>query len=565
MKNYRHFGNVIFFTILSLIVLTQAYVLIVGANTPDNQLIQHDALQIEHGWYYYDQNLARHYIPHLPAMVPTVDSTAVIFIDTKNTPRFAPGDEFDRFICFYAQHQDIVVRVDGRPIYYSATHPHPSWISSYRGMYHLVALPPDFLFSRTISIEATAHTKRGLGRFSIVLIGERSHLLQTILKQRYVQGLLGLGLLISTLFLFGTSYVFHSFVSKDYSMLFLAMVALSAGLWQLENSRILQFFTGYQPLHWGLEYLLPPVIPIFTYLFLRHIDRTPKNIALGILGTCTIIVPLVQLALQVAGIVMLSDSMFLTHTLFVYDCVYVIYYLNRQRHSPLHMTLIVCFSCSLAIFIFMFVSLLVFGIFFDGVMSAGLLLTFVTMTLMTHSRVLLRAQEASKNAVYKELAFTDIATGVLNKTAWYTLIDNYKAEKNPSDKQASVEYTLVLFDMNNLKKTNDTYGHLAGDQMIKAFATAVKSAFEGVGDIYRIGGDEFIAVCKGAARETVDSALRVFDEAVATQPPSEHPFSAAYGITVFIPTSRMDFENAITAADTQMYENKVAMKATRED
>ena len=128
-----------------------------------------------------------------------------------------------------------------------------------------------------------------------------------------------------------------------------------------------------------------------------------------------------------------------------------------------------------------------------------------------------------------------------------------------------MEFTIVLFDMNNLKKTNDTYGHLAGDEMIKAFALAVKTSFSGVGEVYRIGGDEFVAVCKGAEREKVDEALEAFDEAVATQPPSEHPFGAAYGVTVFVPFSRKDFEDAITKADTQMYENKVAMKANRKD
>lgn len=551
--------------LIVLILVTAVYVMIAGQGTPRLLLFQREALNLQHGWYYYDSNRVRTPVKHLPAKIPEKDGAAAIFIDTRDLPKnMPPGDKFDKFLCVYAYHQDVVVRLDGNVIYHSETETNPSWIRSYRGMYHLVQLPPDYMLSRTIMIETKAHIKSTAGKFEPIQLSGRSHLMQTIMIEQHFQSMLGVFLLISALFLFGTSRVFSSFVQNDNSLLSLAVLAICLGLWQLEDSRILQFVFGYQPLHWCLEYLTVLAMPIFTFLFLYHIDENKNSIAMRILSVLVVAIPAMQLLFQVTGRVHISDSIYVSHFLYLYCSIHILNCLLKRRHTILNMILVAAFSSSVGIFIFMIITLLFFELFFGTVMSIGILITFGAMILLTYNRVLLRAQETSKNAVYKELAFTDIATGVLNKTAWYTLIDNYKVDAD-LENQSPVEFTIVLFDMNNLKKTNDTYGHLAGDEMIKAFALAVKTSFSGVGEVYRIGGDEFVAVCKGAEREKVDEALEAFDEAVATQPPSEHPFGAAYGVTVFVPFSRKDFEDAITKADTQMYENKVAMKANRKD
>ncbi|MCR5725039.1 MAG: GGDEF domain-containing protein [Treponema sp.] len=564
MRELRRYGNIIFSCIITVIASVAVYVLFAGADSLNTKLIQRRAADLQYGWYFFDSNGYKVPVKSLPQTIPANGRDADLHIDTASLPPIVPGDEFDHYICFFSHHQDITILLDGRPIYSVKTRPFPRWITSYRGMYHLVPLPPDYFLAHTITIHTHALTRNAIGKFEPVQISYKAHLLQTILKNRYRQGLLGLCLIVAAVFLLSTSHVFRAFVRKDYSMLFLTILALCTGLWQLEDSRVLQFFTGYQPLHWVLEYLLPLVMPVFTYLFLRHIDRTANNNGLRVLGSLTVIIPLLQLSLQVSGTAALSDTMFLTHGLFIYDSVYTLTMLQKQRRTPMNITLLISFCFSLIIFLFIFISLYFFGIFLDGLMSLGILVTYAAMVLMTYHRVLQKAQETSRNEakseLYKKLAFTDIATDVQNKTAWYTLIDNFVPNED-----APVEFALVLFDMNNLKKTNDTYGHLVGDEMIKAFAEAVKAAFGTKGTVYRIGGDEFIGLCRNLDRKSVDSILHDFDLAVQNQPPCDHPFSAAWGISYFTPKSRTDFEKAITDADSRMYERKVSMKAARTD
>ena len=191
-------------------------------------------------------------------------------------------------------------------------------------------------------------------------------------------------------------------------------------------------------------------------------------------------------------------------------------------------------------------------------MSFGLSFTFISLILIAYQKKLSLFEAVSKADTYKKLAFIDIATGVNNKTAWYTLVENF-GEASPQG-----EYCLIVFDMNNLKKLNDTYGHLTGDKVIKAFCDCLVKVVDGNGDIYRIGGDEFVCVCYNMYRESIMTMLHDFDMAVENQEEAEHKFTAAYGYEFFTPHTAADFAAALTRADERMYQNKVSMKQARE-
>ena len=55
-------------------------------------------------------------------------------------------------------------------------------------------------------------------------------------------------------------------------------------------------------------------------------------------------------------------------------------------------------------------------------------------------------------------------------------------------------FSVMVFDLNRFKQVNDTYGHIAGDEVLKQFATELRGAFRPVDDVGRWGGDEFIVV-----------------------------------------------------------------------
>ncbi|MCB1490335.1 MAG: sensor domain-containing diguanylate cyclase [Rhodobiaceae bacterium] len=90
----------------------------------------------------------------------------------------------------------------------------------------------------------------------------------------------------------------------------------------------------------------------------------------------------------------------------------------------------------------------------------------------------------------KELAYTDMLTGVMNRRALFeggeALIERAKAEVTP--------VSVVIADIDHFKGINDTWGHAAGDAVIVAFSIALHAA-AGSRDIFaRLGGDEFVFV-----------------------------------------------------------------------
>ncbi|MGC7323262.1 GGDEF domain-containing protein, partial [Mycobacteroides abscessus subsp. massiliense] len=90
----------------------------------------------------------------------------------------------------------------------------------------------------------------------------------------------------------------------------------------------------------------------------------------------------------------------------------------------------------------------------------------------------------------------DIQTGIKNRAAFEKEMEQY-ANNN---KNAAI----VMFDLNYLKRTNDLYGHDAGDNLIFNAAKAIKECFIGIGKTYRIGGDEFCVICENSKKEQID-------------------------------------------------------------
>lgn len=85
----------------------------------------------------------------------------------------------------------------------------------------------------------------------------------------------------------------------------------------------------------------------------------------------------------------------------------------------------------------------------------------------------------------------DLLTGLYNNMTTQILIGDYLLGKG-----AKRRHALMVIDVDNLKQVNDTFGHNAGDKLIKSLAEALKSSFRSSDIVGRIGGDEFVVFLK---------------------------------------------------------------------
>lgn len=120
-------------------------------------------------------------------------------------------------------------------------------------------------------------------------------------------------------------------------------------------------------------------------------------------------------------------------------------------------------------------------------------------------------------------------------------------------------FYIVLFDLNDLKQTNDTYGHQVGDELIIRFAAELKKRISQTDILARFGGDEFIAVLFNKDKSDVINKVRCVSKALEGEPilykGKEIPIAFSYGISSY-PDDEQVIKKLISVADTRMYQDK---------
>lgn len=172
------------------------------------------------------------------------------------------------------------------------------------------------------------------------------------------------------------------------------------------------------------------------------------------------------------------------------------------------------------------------------------------------SQVRREKETARELGVVRQLINRDQMTGVKNKYA-YT-----EAEKAINEDIAlgiSKDFSIVVCDVNGLKEINDTYGHNAGDQYIKDGCKLICDIFRH-SPVYRIGGDEFVAVLKDSDHEYRGALIAELEKQVKDNIDQEK-VSIACGMADFDQEEDGCVAEVFERADAQMYKNKEMLKS----
>jgi diguanylate cyclase (GGDEF)-like protein len=158
------------------------------------------------------------------------------------------------------------------------------------------------------------------------------------------------------------------------------------------------------------------------------------------------------------------------------------------------------------------------------------------------------AWSASKQAVrLRHEATHDPLTGLPNRRAFEARVTR--------EIESALGFALVLCDMDNLKRVNDTHGHDAGDEALQLLAAALQSQLRRSDEAYRIGGDEFAVILPAANRLDAERVLRRLRDAVAGRLlASGEAIDASFGVTVYQPGD--DPERLVSRADEALYQAK---------
>ena len=180
------------------------------------------------------------------------------------------------------------------------------------------------------------------------------------------------------------------------------------------------------------------------------------------------------------------------------------------------------------------------------------------------------AIEKARKAMYlkaindsiRELSHVDALTHVKNRTAYESRLEEVRKK---AERKGTLDFGIILFDVNNLKKINDQLGHYAGDEYIKNSCKLICIAFKN-SPVYRIGGDEFVVILEGKAFEQRDEQLKNFVDEMNSVMNNENispeeRVSIAYGMSIFEGAPET-IDDCIKRADETMYKKKKKMKGS---
>ncbi len=162
----------------------------------------------------------------------------------------------------------------------------------------------------------------------------------------------------------------------------------------------------------------------------------------------------------------------------------------------------------------------------------------------------------AKNRLLEQMALTDVLTGLPNRRA----VDVWASRELSAAARHDFAFWVVMADLDSFKKVNDTYGHDAGDSVLKTFAEILKTHTRQSDICARLGGEEFLVMMthsdRGGTKTAVERIRKQFENTNFTLGGSIVTATASFGIAGFRGNKPPDWNALVECADTALYAAK---------
>ncbi|WP_187170473.1 sensor domain-containing diguanylate cyclase [Salidesulfovibrio onnuriiensis] len=164
-----------------------------------------------------------------------------------------------------------------------------------------------------------------------------------------------------------------------------------------------------------------------------------------------------------------------------------------------------------------------------------------------HLRTIIRRQTRK----LRELATHDALTGIYNRRA----IERILIEETHRARRHGSPFAVLMFDIDHFKRVNDTFGHNAGDEVLRKVSETVTSLVRTTDRFGRWGGEEFLLLATDTDIEAAAVLAERIREAVAeTRFTTAEPVTISLGVARYQPDET--YENLVQRADTALYKAK---------
>lgn len=297
----------------------------------------------------------------------------------------------------------------------------------------------------------------------------------------------------------------------------IAMFSFLIGCWTLCNSDLIEYMSSDLLVKAYVEYLSLYMLPLpFTYYFRDRIDErdTPKWLKgfFWLIITLEILFVGAAIILQLTNIVHLPRMLTGAHALMMLAIVFfVLLSVHDIRHKKQRMnSVMIGFIIAIVLVL---IELLRFNLnkYFIGFAKNeyssttcfAVLIIVISMLIDYGNKISKTLYENAQQILLEQMAYMDELTGLGNRRA----CEKKMHELSEADHKEIRNYAIMSFDLNFLKKANDTYGHKKGDELIKAFADILREIYGLYGLAARTGGDEFIVIMDNITSKEVEKLI----------------------------------------------------------
>lgn len=166
----------------------------------------------------------------------------------------------------------------------------------------------------------------------------------------------------------------------------------------------------------------------------------------------------------------------------------------------------------------------------------------------------LRAQISHALSTIEKLAILDDLTQVYNRRQMYKILEHQKALVD----RGIHPFSICIFDLDHFKRVNDTYGHTAGDIVLKTVAQETKKNLRNIDHIARYGGEEFILILTNSEKDQAiicaERIRRIVKKIRFPDMPDDFRITISVGVADYQPGETI--QNTINRADTALYRAK---------
>lgn len=346
----------------------------------------------------------------------------------------------------------------------------------------------------------------------------------------------------------------------------LAIFAMLLGSWSIVETQIPDWFFPCSMVIVFVSHLALMTMLIPFMLFLRNMYHDRENRLWGICCYINCAVIAVRVILQITGMYDLRETLLLTHIcLLLFVVVIVVMTIREIAAHGFAGRVRINSVCVMVILISTVLELAIyrFGNMSTPLGSMAFLFYITVMGIVNVRRTRELMEQARESALYRKLAYTDELTRLPNRTAFREDLEKRMEPDKTTGGEKILPTVIFMFDLNDLKKCNDTYGHDYGDQYIKMAADTLKKLFAQEGKCYRIGGDEFCAWAPYTSLEEINKKLQLLEQYVRELNDKGFvvTFSIAVGYAVYAEgEDGGGLYSTMKRADAMMYERKQAYK-----